>query len=179
MGRELRRKEAKRNGKNVRDIQKLSKEKPMTMKQFITIIVVLLVFFVILYILTGIFITKDIKWFDKKDTTTDNVSTISNKILGVDSLRQSEEEYYVYYYDTTNENSDVTSTINSLTTKVYKVDLHDAFNARYIRIKSSRPYSNQSSKQYYYRVLYRSRTNNYHFKIKNKGGNYAKIIFRL
>ena len=125
MGRELRRKEAKRNGKNVRDIQKLSKEKPMTMKQFITIIVVLLVFFVILYILTGIFITKDIKWFDKKDTTTDNVSTISNKI-------QSEEEYYVYYYDTTNENSDVTSTINSLTTKVYKVDLHDAFNANIV-----------------------------------------------
>ena len=124
MGRELRRKEAKRNGKNVRDIQKLSKEKPMTMKQFITIIVVLLVFFVILYILTGIFITKDIKWFDKKDTTTDNVSTISNKILGVDSLRQSEEEYYVYYYDTTNENSDVT--------KVYKVDLHDAFNANIV-----------------------------------------------
>ena len=119
MGRELRRKEAKRNGKNVRDIQKLSKEKPMTMKQFITIIVVLLVFFVILYILTGIF-------------TTDNVSTISNKILGVDSLRQSEEEYYVYYYDTTNENSDVTSTINSLTTNVYKVDLHDAFNANIV-----------------------------------------------
>ena len=29
MGRELRRKEAKRNGKNVRDIQKLSKEKPL------------------------------------------------------------------------------------------------------------------------------------------------------
>ena len=54
MGRELRRKEAKRNGKNVRDIQKLSKEKPMTMKQFITIIVVLLVFFVILYILLNL-----------------------------------------------------------------------------------------------------------------------------
>lgn len=133
MGRELRRKEAKRNGKNVREVQKLSKEKPMTMKQFITIIVVLLVFFVILYILTGIFITKDIKWFDKKDNNaTDNVSTISNKILGVDSLRQSEEEYYVYYYDTTNENSDVTSTVNNLTTKVYKVDLHDAFNANIV-----------------------------------------------
>ena len=133
MGRELRRKEAKRNGKNVREVQKLNKEKPMTMKQFITIIVVLLVFFVILYILTGIFITKDIKWFDKKDnTTTDDVSTISNKILGVDSLRQSEEEYYVYYYDTTNENSDVTSAVNNLTTKVYKVDLHDAFNANIV-----------------------------------------------
>ena len=131
-GKRIKKKRSKKKWKNVRDIQKLSKEKPMTMKQFITIIVVLLVFFVILYILTGIFITKDIKWFDKKDTTTDNVSTISNKILGVDSLRQSEEEYYVYYYDTTNENSDVTSTINSLTTKVYKVDLHDAFNANIV-----------------------------------------------
>lgn len=132
MGRELRRKEAKRNGKNVRDIQKLSKEKPMTMKQFITIIVVLLVFFVILYILTGIFITKDIKWFDKKDNTTDNASTVSNKILGVDSLRQSEEEYYVYYYDTTNENSKVTNAVNMLGKMVYKVDLHDAFNANIV-----------------------------------------------
>lgn len=132
MGRELRRKEAKRNGKNVREAQKLSKEKPMTMKQFITIIVVLLVFFVILYILTGIFITKDIKWFDKKDNTTDDVSTISNKILGVDSLRQSEEEYYVYYYDTTNENSEVTNTVNMLGKMVYKVDLHDAFNANIV-----------------------------------------------
>lgn len=132
MGRELRRKEAKRNGKNVREVQKLSKEKPMTMKQFITIIVVLLVFFVILYILTGIFITKDIRWFDKKDNTTDDVSTISNKILGVDSLRQSEEEYYVYYYDTTNENSEVTNTVNMLGKMVYKVDLHDAFNANIV-----------------------------------------------
>ena len=132
MGRELRRKEAKRNGKNVREAQKLSKEKPMTMKQFITIIVVLLVFFVILYILTGIFITKDIKWFDKKDNTADDVSTISNKILGVDSLRQSEEEYYVYYYDTTNENSEVTNTVNMLGKMVYKVDLHDAFNANIV-----------------------------------------------
>ena len=132
MGRELRRKEAKRNGKNVRDIQKLSKEKPMTMKQFITIIVVLLVFFVILYILTGIFITKDIKWFDKKDNTTDNASTVSNKILGVDSLRQSEEEYYVYYYDTTNENIKVTNAVNMLGKMVYKVDLHDSFNANIV-----------------------------------------------
>ena len=37
MGRELRRKEAKRNGKNVRDIQKLSKEKPMTMNLLLKI----------------------------------------------------------------------------------------------------------------------------------------------
>ncbi len=133
MGRELRRKEAKRSGKNVKEVQKLNKEKPMTMKTFITIIVTLLVFFVILYIITGIFITKDIKWFDSKDTNTNtNESTVSNKILGVDSLRQSEEEYYVYYYDSTNENSEVAGVISSLSTKVYRVDLHDAFNGNLI-----------------------------------------------
>ena len=128
MGRELRRKEAKRNGKNVREVQKLNKEKPMTMKTFITIIVTLIVFFIILYILTGIFITKDIKLFEKKNTTDTTENTISNKILGVDSLRQAEEEYYVYYYDTTNENSDISIIVNNLDTKVYRVDLHDSFN---------------------------------------------------
>ena len=132
MGRELRRKEAKRNGKNVREVQKLNKEKPMTMKTFITIIVTLIVFFIILYILTGIFITKDIKWFEKKDTTDTTENAISNKILGVDSLRQAEEEYYVYYYDTTNENSDINSIVNSLSEKVYRVDLHDDFNSNLI-----------------------------------------------
>ena len=132
MGRELRRKEAKRNGKNVREVQKLNKEKPMTMKTFITIIVTLIVFCIILYILTGIFITKDIKWFEKKDTTDTTENTISNKILGVDSLRQAEEEYYVYYYDTTNENSDINSIVNSLSEKVYRVDLHDDFNSNLI-----------------------------------------------
>lgn len=133
MGRELRRKEAKRNGKNVREVQKLSKEKPMTMKTFITILVTLLVFFVILYIITGIFITKDIKWFDKKEeSTSTNESTISNRILASDTLRQSEEEYYVYYYDSTDENSDVSSVVSSLSTKVYRVDLNDAFNSNYI-----------------------------------------------
>lgn len=132
MGRELRRKEAKRNGKNVREVQKLNKEKPMTMKKFITIIITLIVFFIILYILTGIFITKDIKWFEKKDTTDTTEKTISNKILGVDSLRQAEEEYYVYYYDTTNENSDINSIVNSLSEKVYRVDLHDDFNSNLI-----------------------------------------------
>lgn len=131
-GKRIKKKRSKKKWKKCQRYTKLSKEKANDYETVLTIIVVLLVFFVILYILTGIFITKDIKWFDKKDTTTDNVSTISNKILGVDSLRQSEEEYYVYYYDTTNENSDVTSTINSLTTKVYKVDLHDAFNANIV-----------------------------------------------
>ena len=80
MGRELNRKQAKREGKNVREVQRQNKDKPLEMKTFIIIIVTLLLFFVILYIITGLFITKEIKWFDKKDSTSDNYTEITNKI---------------------------------------------------------------------------------------------------
>lgn len=131
MGRELRRKQAKREGKNVREVQKKNKEKPLSPKTFITIMVVLLLFFVILYILTGLFITKDIKWFNNNNDE-ENITEIENKILAADTLRQVEETYYVYYYDATEEDSEVSSTINTLSEKVYRVDLNDAFNANFI-----------------------------------------------
>lgn len=136
MGRELKRKQAKREGKNVREVQKNEKEKPLEPKSFITIIVVLLIFFVILYILTGVFITKDIKWFDKKETKEDT-EVLTNRILAVDTLRQAEEEYYVYFYNTKNESSEVTSAVSKLTEKVYRVDLSDEFNSNYASEESS------------------------------------------
>ena len=131
MGRELKRKQAKRDGKNVREVQKLNQDKPLTTKQFTLIICVLVFFFVILYLLTGIFITKEIKWFNKNNTA-DEIVEIENKILAVDSLRQVEEEYYVYYYDTKEEDGEVSSIISILEEKVYRVDLNDAFNSNFI-----------------------------------------------
>lgn len=131
MGRELKRKQAKREGKNVREVQKKNIDKELSPKTFITILVVLLVFFIILYILTGLFITKDLKWFDKKKNN-DEVTEIENKILATDSLRQVEEEYYVYFYDPTLEDSEVTNTLQSADEKVYRVDLSSDFNANFI-----------------------------------------------
>ena len=99
MGRELRRKQAKKEGKNVREVQKkLKKNKELTPKKFIIILGILAVFFIILYLITGIFVTKDIKWFDKSSSTSNENtgSSIANKILANESLRQKEEEYYVY-----------------------------------------------------------------------------------
>ncbi len=133
MGRELRRKEAKREGKNVKEAQKLNKEKPMTSKNLLAIIIVLLILFILTYLLTGIFATKDIKWFSKDNKEEEEVTNnINNRILASDSLKQSEEEYYVYYYDSTNEDSDVASKINSLSDTVYRVDLHDDFNSNFV-----------------------------------------------
>ena len=45
MGRELKRKQAKREGKNVREVQKVEKGNTLTLKSFITVLVVLLLMF--------------------------------------------------------------------------------------------------------------------------------------
>ena len=131
MGRELRRKQAKRDGKNVREVQKKIKDKPLSPKTFITIIIVLLSFFVILYLLTGIFITKEIKWFSNNNNE-EQIVEIQNKILATDSLRQTDEEYYVYFYDTTKENTEVANALYSIKEKIYRVDLNDAFNSNFV-----------------------------------------------
>lgn len=135
MGRELKRKQAKREGKNVREVQKKDRDKPMKPQTFITIIVALILCFIILYILTGIFITKEIKWFQSKEN--ENTSnTIANRILAVDALRQAEEEYYVYFYDPTEEDVTISSKVSELS-KVYRVDLSDDFNSNYVADTSS------------------------------------------
>ncbi len=135
MGRELRRKQAKKEGKNVREVQKkLKKNKELTPKKFIIILGILAVFFIILYLITGIFVTKDIKWFDKNSSTSNENtgSSIANKILANESLRQKEEEYYVYYYNTKEEDTEVSNTIASLEKTVYRVDLSDDFNSNFV-----------------------------------------------
>lgn len=132
MGRELRRKEAKRQGKNVKEVQNTNKENLITSKKFITLMIVVLALFILTYLFTGI-ITNDIKLFSKDSTSSEkSASNIKNKILASESLKQSEEDYYVYYYDMTKENIEVTNIVNYLTDTVYRVDLNDAFNANYI-----------------------------------------------
>lgn len=133
MGRELKRKEAKRNGKDVKEVQKKHEEQVNTMKNFSIIMIVLIALFSLTYLLTGIFATKDIKLFSKSNTTSSETTTnIKNKILASDSLKQLEDEYYVYYYDSTKEDSEVTNIVNSLSGITYRVDLHDDFNANFL-----------------------------------------------
>ena len=131
MGRELKRKQAKRDGKNVREVQKKNEDKPLSSKTFITILVVLLLFFVVLYIITGLFITKELKWFGNDKEVEDKVE-VTNKILATDSLRQMEEDYYVYFYDTTDEDSEVSNLLYRISEKVYRVDLNDDFNSNFV-----------------------------------------------
>lgn len=131
MGRELRRKQAKREGKNVREVQKKNQEEPLSLKILVIILVTLVLFLVILYILTGLFITKELKWFDKNNEE-EEITGVENKILATDSLRQVEEDYYVYFYNPSDEDSDVTNALYSVSEKVYRVDLSSDFNSNFV-----------------------------------------------
>ena len=131
MGRELRRKQAKRDGKNVREVQKKMKNKPLSPKTFMVIMAFLVIFFVILFLLTEMFITNKSKWFGN-NSGEENIVQIENKILAADSLKQTEEEYYVYYYDTEEENAEIQNKLYSVKEKIYRVDLHDAMNSNFV-----------------------------------------------
>ncbi len=130
MGRELRRKQAKRDGKNVREVQKKIKDKPLSPKSFMIIMVFIVIFFAVLYLLTDMFITNKNKWFGNNDE--ENTVELKNKILAADSLKQTEEEYYVYYYDTTDESVEVANALYSIKEKIYRVDLNDGFNSNFV-----------------------------------------------
>ena len=128
MGRELKRKQAKREGKNVKELQVKKQDfNTMKPKTLVIIVAVILVLFIVLYLLTSIFVTKDFGTNKKNNSSDNEETTITNKILAGDSLRQVEELYYVYYYDSTNEDKEVSSIVSSLNDKVYRVDFNSNF----------------------------------------------------
>lgn len=137
MGRELKRKQAKREGRNVREVQiKKQKANEIKPKTLFVILGGLVILFVILYLITGLFITKDFSLGKKNNNTSSddstNSSSVSNKILAVDSLNQSDDDYYVYYYDSSDKNDNISSSVDNLSNKVYRVDLNDGFNSNYV-----------------------------------------------
>ena len=64
MGRELRRKQAKKDGKSLK--QEVINEKNQ-IKSLIIITIVLVAIIGIIYLLSALFVTKELKWFEKDD----------------------------------------------------------------------------------------------------------------
>lgn len=113
----------------------LNKKKglPSEVKKTIIIIVVAVVLLVSMYFLTTVILNKD---RDDNSKITENAIQY-DEILAGESFNQSEDEYYVIYYDSSNEYSVISSLIssyqlNSSDTKLYSVDLADGMNKKYV-----------------------------------------------
>lgn len=132
MGRELRRKQAKREGKS---LKKEELQESHELKNYLRITIILVLIILVLYIFSGLFFTKELKKPNKE-----NQNNISNSIIAKSIFNQSEEEYYVYFYDFTNEDSNISETINSKLSnkKIYRVDTSSALNANYVSESSNK-----------------------------------------
>ena len=84
------------------------------------------------------FVTKELDWFknDEKETET----LITNTILASETFKQSEEEYYVYFYIYDDDDSEIASIVSSnlSSSKVYKVDTKSALNNKYVSEESNK-----------------------------------------
>ena len=133
MGRELRRKQAKKEG---RSLEKIEINDDNQLKKYFINIFVIVGVFAIIYLLSALFITKELDWFNKDKTEESSSNGVSNSILASAIFKQNEEEYYVYFYDFDEEEKDstITNLVNSSITsdKVYKVNTKSAMNANYV-----------------------------------------------
>ena len=134
MGRELRRKQAKKDGKS---LERVELKEDNQIKRYVINIVAIVGVFAIIYLISALFITKEINWFSKKENSKET-NEVANTILALESFKQSETSYYIYFYDFDEDEkeSDITNAINNdsnlANSKVYKVNTKSALNANYV-----------------------------------------------
>lgn len=134
MGRELRRKQAKREGKS---LKRETIEEKNQIVSLVKITSLLIVIVLLIYLIFVLFVTKELDWFSKKEN---DINYITNSILASSIFKQSDEEYYVYFYDFKDETDTIKSAIeNKLSgSKVYRVDTSSDLNSRYVSETSNK-----------------------------------------
>ena len=115
-----------------RDYLNTKKGLPSEVKKTIIIILVAVILLVGMYFLTTLILNRD----EEEERITENTIQY-DEILAGSSFDQSEDEYYVIYYDSTNEYSTVSSLVSSYQLnggdiKLYSVDLANGMNSKYI-----------------------------------------------
>lgn len=130
MGRELRRKQAKREGKSLKN-EEIKEE--YNVKKIIITCVIVLVSIGLVYLISALFITKELDWFSKEEVK-ENTSSVENSILASAIFKQKEDEYYVYFYDFNEDNNMYKNIVSSKLSskKVYNVDTSSGLNSNYV-----------------------------------------------
>jgi len=137
MGRELRRKQTKKEGKS---LQREVPTEKNEIKSLLVITLVLVVIIAIIYLLSALFVTKELDWFDNDKDNEETETLVDNTILASETFKQKEEVYYVYFYDYDEEDTEISSSVsNTLSNeKVYKVDTGSALNNKYVSEESNK-----------------------------------------
>ena len=130
MGRELRRKQAKREGKSLKS-EEIKVE--YNVKKIVITCVIVLVSIGLVYFISALFITKESDWFSKEEVK-ENTSSVENSILASAIFKQKEDEYYVYFYDFNEDNNMYKNIVSSKLSskKVYNVDTSSGLNSNYV-----------------------------------------------
>ena len=130
MGRELRRKQAKREGKSLKN-EEIKVE--YNVKKTVITCVIVLVSIGLVYLISALFITKELDWFSKEEVK-ENTSSVENSILASAIFKQKEDEYYVYFYDFNEDNNMYKNIVSSKLSskKVYNVDTSSGLNSNYV-----------------------------------------------
>ena len=130
MGRELRRKQAKREGKSLKS-EEIKVE--YNVKKIVITCVIVLVSIGFVYLISALFITKELDWFSKEEVK-ENTSGVENSILASAIFKQKEDEYYVYFYDFNEDNNMYKNIVSSKLSskKVYNVDTSSGLNSNYV-----------------------------------------------
>lgn len=134
MGRELRRKEEKKRKKSKKEIELDTKIQISTVfKILITCIIILFV----LYYFLAVFVTKEINISKNNENNSENNNTntggVTNQILASSIFHQPEEEYYVYFYNFSDEDESISRIIeNHSDWKIYRVDTNSSLNQNYV-----------------------------------------------
>ena len=105
---------------------------PSEVKKTIIIIVIALFLLVGMYFLTKVILNKDVE----EDKIMENTIQYDELLAG-ESFNQDEDEYYVIYYDSSNEYSTISSLIssyqlNNSDTRLYSVDISNGMNKKYV-----------------------------------------------
>ena len=135
MGRELKRREEKKNKKLSNSNNDMEIHTEITFIGTLKLVfAIVLILFVIYYVLV-VFVTKeiDISNGNEDTNTTTDTTAITDKILAANIFEQKENIYYVYFYDFSDSEDDLSSIIsNKVSDKLYKVDTGSGLNSKYV-----------------------------------------------
>lgn len=108
-------------------------------KRLAIIVGVVVAIFVVAYLIIGIFVTKEIKWFQGDNEVKQSTTIQYTTILAGETFNQNADEYYVIFADSDGYNYATYETMISKNSdkKIYLVDLSSPLNQKYVSEESN------------------------------------------